>query len=64
MLFQDGQKFVLDEEDLNQLRQVFPDYMNKNKLLRITYNEGVIQKIETNRHPHMFFLSLLTIFYL
>jgi len=57
MLFQDGQKFVLDEEDLNQLRQVFPDYMNKNKILRITYNEGVIKKIETNNPSSPFVFS-------
>jgi hypothetical protein len=56
MLFQDGQKFILDEEDLNQLKEVFPDYMNKNKGLRITYNAGVIQKIETNNPsaPYVF----------
>ena len=56
MLFQDGQKFILDEEDLNQLKQVFPDYMNKNKILRITYNEGIVKKIETNNpaSPYVF----------
>jgi hypothetical protein len=57
MLFQDGQKFILDEEDLNQLRQAFPDYMNKNKILRITYNEGVVQKIETNNPASPFVFS-------
>jgi hypothetical protein len=57
MLFQDGQKFILDEEDLNQLREVFPDYMNKNRGLRITYNAGVIQKIETNNPSAPFVFS-------
>jgi hypothetical protein len=57
MLFQDGQKFILDEEDLNQLKQTFPDYMNKNKILRVTYNEGVIQKIETNNPASPFVFS-------
>jgi hypothetical protein len=56
MLFQDGQKFVLDQEDIDELIEVFPDYMNKKKAVRITYNPGVVQKIETNNpnSPYVF----------
>jgi len=56
MLFQDGQKFVLDQEDIDELIEVFPDYMNKKKAVRITYNTGVVQKIETNNpnSPYVF----------
>lgn len=56
MLFQDGQKFVLDQEDIDELTSVFPDYMIKKKTVRINYNPGVVQKIETNNPsaPYVF----------
>ena len=56
MLFQDGQKFVLDQEDIDELTSVFPEYMIKKKPVRINYNAGVVQKIETNNPatPYVF----------
>jgi hypothetical protein len=57
MLFQDGQKFVLDQEDIDELTSVFPEYMNKKKAVRITYNANVVQKIETNNPASPFVFS-------
>jgi hypothetical protein len=57
MLFQDGQKFVLDQEDIDELTSVFPEYMNKKKAVRITYNANVVQKIETNNPAAPFVFS-------
>lgn len=56
MLFQDGQKFILDQEDIDELTLVFPEYMVKKKPVRINYNSGVVQKIETNNPstPYVF----------
>jgi hypothetical protein len=60
MLFQDGQKFVLDQEDIDELISVFPDYMIKKKTVRINYNPGVVQKIETNNPSAPFVFSTPT----
>jgi hypothetical protein len=57
MLFQDGQKFILDQEDIDELTSVFPEYMNKKKAVRITYNANVVQKIETNNPAAPFVFS-------
>jgi hypothetical protein len=57
MLFADNKKFILDEEDLGQLTAVFPDFMNKGKVLRINYNENIVQKIETNNPKSPFVFS-------
>lgn len=57
MLFQDGQKFILDQEDIDELTSVFPEYMTKKKAVRITYNAGVVQKIETNNPAAPFVFS-------
>lgn len=57
MLFQDGQKFVLDQEDLDELTSVFPEYMIKKKSVRVNYNPGVVQKIETNNPSAPFVFS-------
>jgi hypothetical protein len=57
MLFQDGQKFVLDQEDIDELTSVFPEYMNKKKPVRVNYNSGVVQKIETNNPASPFVFS-------
>lgn len=56
MLFQDGQKFILDQEDIDELTAVFPEYMIKKKAVRIIYNANVVQKIETNNPaaPYVF----------
>ena len=57
MLFQDGQKFILDQEDIDELTSVFPEYMTKKKAVRITYNANVVQKIETNNPAAPFVFS-------
>jgi hypothetical protein len=57
MLFQDGQKFVLDQEDIDELTEVFPEYMKKKKPVRVTYNANVVQKIETNNPSAPFVFS-------
>jgi hypothetical protein len=57
MLFQDGQKFILDQEDIDELTSVFPEYMTKKKAVRITYNANVVQKIETNNPSAPFVFS-------
>jgi len=48
MLFIDGEKFSLDTEELNQLKSVFPDFMLKNKSVRLTHNGDVARKLQTN----------------
>jgi hypothetical protein len=48
MLFMDGEKFSLEAEDLNQLKSVFPDFMLKNKSVRITHNGDSVRKLQTN----------------
>lgn len=55
MLFMDGEKFSLDAEDLNQLKSVFPDFMLKNKSIRMTHNGDAIRKLQTN-NPGMPFV--------
>ena len=57
MLFQDGQKFILDQEDIDELTSVFPEYMTKKKAVRLTYNANVVQKIETNNPSAPFVFS-------
>jgi hypothetical protein len=57
MLFQDGQKFILDQEDIDELTSVFPEYMTKKKAVRIVYNANVVQKIETNNPSAPFVFS-------
>jgi hypothetical protein len=57
MLFQDGQKFILDQEDIDELTLVFPEYMTKKKAVRLTYNANVVQKIETNNPSAPFVFS-------
>jgi hypothetical protein len=57
MLFQDGQKFILDQEDIDELTSVFPEYMKKKKPVRVNYNSGVVQKIETNNPASPFVFS-------
>jgi hypothetical protein len=51
----DGEKFSLDAEDLNQLKSVFPDFMIKNKTIRMTHNGDAIRKLQTN-NPGMPFV--------
>ena len=48
MLFIDGEKFSLSTEDLNQLKSVFPDFMLKNKSVRLTHNGDSVRKLQTN----------------
>lgn len=55
MLFIDGEKFSLGTEELDQLKSVFPDFMLKNKSIRITYNGDVVRKLQTN-NPGMPFV--------
>ncbi len=55
MLFMDGEKFSLDAEDLNQLKSVFPDFMIKNKTIRMTHNGNAVRKLQTN-NPGMPFV--------
>jgi len=55
MLFIDGEKFTLGTEELNQLKSVFPDFILKNKSIRITYNENSVRKLQTN-NPGMPFV--------
>ena len=55
MLFMDGEKFSLDAENLNQLKSVFPDFMIKNKTIRMTHNGDAIRKLQTN-NPGMPFV--------
>jgi hypothetical protein len=51
----DGEKFSLDAENLNQLKSVFPDFMIKNKTIRMTHNGNAIRKLQTN-NPGMPFV--------
>jgi hypothetical protein len=51
----DGEKFSLDAENLNQLKSVFPDFMIKNKTIRMTHNGDAIRKLQTN-NPGMPFV--------
>jgi hypothetical protein len=51
----DGEKFSLDAEDLNQLKSVFPDFMIKNKTIRMTHNGNAVRKLQTN-NPGMPFV--------
>lgn len=55
MLFIDGEKFSLGTEELDQLKSVFPDFMLKNKSIRITHNGDVVRKLQTN-NPAMPFV--------
>lgn len=48
MLFIDGEKFSLGTEELNQLKSVFPDFMLKNKSVRLTQNGDNARKLQTN----------------
>ena len=57
MLFEDGQKFILNQEDIDELTSVFPEYMTKKKAVRIIYNANVVQKIETNNPAAPFVFS-------
>jgi hypothetical protein len=57
MLFEDGQKFILNQEDIDELTSVFPEYMTKKKAVRVTYNANVVQKIETNNPTAPFVFS-------
>ena len=56
MLFLDQEKFSLAQEDISQLTAVFPEFMLKNKPLRIAYNEHKVKKLQTNnpRYPVVF----------
>lgn len=48
MLFIDNEKFTLSEDEINQLKAVFPNFIKKNEPVRINYNDGSIKKIATN----------------
>jgi hypothetical protein len=56
MLFLDQEKFILSQEELSELTAVFPEFMLKNRPLRIAYNEHKIKKLQTNnpRYPFVF----------
>lgn len=48
MLFVDNEKFALGEDEINQLKSVFPNFIKKNEPVRVTYNESSVKKIATN----------------
>jgi hypothetical protein len=55
MLFIDSEKFSLGTEEINQLKSVFPDFMLKNRPVRLTHNGDAIRKLQTN-NPGMPFV--------
>ena len=52
MLFIDDEKFTLGQDELNQLKAVFPEFMMKNKPQRIAYTESASTRVQTN-NPHV-----------
>jgi len=55
MLFIDSEKFSLGTEEINQLKSVFPDFMLKNRAVRLAHNGDAIRKLQTN-NPGMPFV--------
>ena len=48
MLFIDNEKFNLGQEELDQLRAVFPEFMVKKRPVSISYVDNKVSKLQTN----------------
>ena len=48
MLFIDNEKFNLGQDELDQLRAVFPEFMIKKRPVSITYVDNKVSKLQTN----------------
>ena len=48
MLFIDNEKFNLGQEELDQLRAVFPEFITKKRPVSISYVDNKISKLQTN----------------
>lgn len=52
MLFIDNEKFNLGQEELDQLRAIFPEFITKKRPVSISYVDSKVSKLQTN-NPSM-----------